>query len=114
MANNMTMLMVNIADMKAKLSEYLDAVARGEQVIICKRNRPVAELRPIEPARTGRRDLTPMFPGETFITEAFFEPLTEEELREWEGADVSPARVAETPATYDRSSPRRRKGPRRA
>ena len=47
----MTMLMVNIAEAKAKLSEYVDAVAKGEHVIICNRNRPVAELRAIEPAR---------------------------------------------------------------
>ena len=44
----MTMLMVNIADAKAKLSEYLEAVARGETVVICRHNRPVAELRAIE------------------------------------------------------------------
>jgi hypothetical protein len=41
----MTMIMVNIFEAKAKLSEYLEAVARGERVLICNRNRPVAELR---------------------------------------------------------------------
>ena len=108
----MTMLMVNIVDAKAKLSEYVEAVARGEQVIICNRNRPVAELRAIEAPRVGARDLTPMFPGQTFITDAFFEPMTEAELREWEGADVFPARVAERQPT-SRSSSRRPKGKRR-
>ena len=106
------MLMVNIADAKAKLSEYVEAVARGEQVIICNRNRPVAELRAIEPARVGPRDLTPMFPGETFLTDAFFEPMTEAELRDWEGADVFSAPVAERQPT-DRSATRRTKGKRR-
>ena len=95
------MLMVNIADLKAKLSEYLDAVARGEQVIVCNRNQPVAELRAIPPQRTKPRDLSPMFPGETFITDAFFEPMTEAELEEWYGPDVFPAKVAEkTPPPY--------------
>jgi prevent-host-death family protein len=110
----MTMLMVNIADAKAKLSEYVEAVARGEQVIICNRNRPVAELRAIASPRVGPRDLTPMFPGETFITDAFFEPLTEKELREWEGTEVFPARVAERPAGYRTSSSRRTKAKRRS
>ena len=50
----MTMFMVNIADAKAKLSEYVDAVGRGEQVIICNRNRPVAELRAIEARGSAR------------------------------------------------------------
>jgi prevent-host-death family protein len=92
--------MVNIADAKARLSEYLEAVSQGETVVICRHNRPVAELRPIEARRTGPRDLTPMFPGKTFITDAFWEPMTEAEIREWEGGGASAARVAEHPAEY--------------
>jgi antitoxin (DNA-binding transcriptional repressor) of toxin-antitoxin stability system len=107
----MTMFMVNIADAKAKLSEYVEAAARGEQVIICKHNRPVAELRAIEAPKAGARDLTPMFPGETFMTDAFFEPMTDDELREWEGPGVSPARVAEAPVAY--RAPRRPQGKRK-
>jgi prevent-host-death family protein len=90
-----TMFMVNIADAKAKLSEYVDAAARGEQVIICNRNRPVAELRAIEPARMGPRDLTPMFP-DWQIDPAFFDPLDDAEIAAWEGREgVDPLRVAE-------------------
>jgi antitoxin (DNA-binding transcriptional repressor) of toxin-antitoxin stability system len=107
------MIMVNIADAKAKLSEYIEAVSNGESVVICRHNRPVAELRRIEPARIGPRDLTPMFPGETFMTDAFFEPMSEEELREWEGSELFPARVAEPPPAYGSSPPRRAKGKRR-
>src|SRR5437667_5316713 len=110
----MTMLMVNIADAKAKLSEYVEAVARGEQVIICNRNRPVAELRAIEPARVGRRDLTAMFPGETFMTDAFWEPMRDADLREWYGQDALPARVAETKATYAAPAGSRKKPHRRS
>ena len=109
----MVMIMVNIADAKSKLSEYIEAVSKGETVVICRHNRPVAELRAIEPARVTPRDLTPMFPGETFITDAFFDPMAEEELREWEGSELSPARVAERPADYGASRSRRSKGKRR-
>ena len=108
------MIMVNIADAKAKLSAYLEAVSQGETVVICRHNRPVAELRAIEARRAGPRDLTPMFPGETFMTDAFFEPMTADELREWEGADVFPARVAERAAGYRTSSSRRTQGKRRS
>jgi antitoxin (DNA-binding transcriptional repressor) of toxin-antitoxin stability system len=31
----MTMIVINIQEAKAKLSEYLDAVAGGERVVIC-------------------------------------------------------------------------------
>jgi prevent-host-death family protein len=93
----MTMLMVNIAEAKAKLSEYLEAVARGEQVIICNRNQPVAELRAIEPKRQTPRDLSPLFPDRKFMTDEFFEPMSAEELEEWYGPEGFPARVAEKP-----------------
>ena len=107
----LTMLMVNIADAKAKLSEYVDAVARGERVIICNRNVPVAELRAVEQAPAKPRDLSPMYPGHTFMTDAFFEPLPDEELRQWHDNPVfpvtgRPARVAETPASYGRNAGR--------
>lgn len=107
------MIMVNIADAKAKLSEYIEAVSNGESVVICRHNRPVAELRPIEPARIAPRDLTPMFPGETFMTDAFFEPMSDVELQEWEGSELFPARVAERAPAYRRSPSQRAKGKRR-
>ncbi len=106
--------MVNIAAAKAKLSEYVDAVARGEQVIICNRNRPVAELRAIEASRTGPRDLTPMFPGETFMTDAFFAPMSDDEIQQWEGPGVLPARVTETRAAYTASQSRQKRRKRRS
>lgn len=108
------MIMVNIAEMKAKLSEFVDAVTRGEQVIICKHNRPVAELRAIEAPRTAPRDLSPMFPGETFMTDAFFEPMTAGELAGWYGGDVSPAKVAESSPTYGSNAATPKKRTRRS
>jgi antitoxin (DNA-binding transcriptional repressor) of toxin-antitoxin stability system len=110
----MVMIMVNIADAKTRLSEFLEAVGQGETVVICRHNRPVAELRAIDPPRAGPRDLSPMFPGETFITDAFWEPMTDDEIREWEGGDQLPARVAERPAAYRKSPSRTVKRKRRS
>lgn len=104
------MIMINIAEAKAKLSEFVDAVGRGESVIICNHNRPVAELRAIEAQRTTPRDLTPLYPGETFITDAFFAPMSDADLAEWYGPAAPPARVAEAPARYGTApAPARRK-----
>ena len=104
-----TMFMVNIAEAKAKLSEFVDAVARGERVVICNRNKPVAELRPVAQERTGPRDLSPMFPGETCMTDAFFEPMSDADLHDWYGPDVQPARVAEPQPAYAAPPKRRRR-----
>src|SRR3954452_24998372 len=105
----LTMLMVNIAEAKAKLSEYVEAVARGERVIICNRNKPVAELRAMEQAPEQPRDLSPMFPGATFMTDAFFEPMSESELHDWFGGPAFPAKVAETSPTHGARKRVRRK-----
>jgi prevent-host-death family protein len=75
-------MMVNIADAKARLSELIDAAARGERVTICNRNEPVAELRPVEPIRTAPRDLSASFPDWT-VDPAFFNPLQGPDLDAW-------------------------------
>ncbi len=54
MTNNVTMsTAINIADLKARLSEYVERAESGEEVLVCRRNLPVARLVPlasVEPA----------------------------------------------------------------
>lgn len=106
----MTMIVVNIHEVKAKLSEYLDAVGRGERVLICKRNQPVAELRPVASARTEPRP----FGGDKDwfeVPASFFEPLPEDIVNAFYG-DVPPeasgATAAEPPAAYTARRPSRK------
>ena len=88
---------VNLFEAKARLSECIDAVQRGEQVVICRRNRPVAELRAIGVARTVPR---PVGGAKGFeIPDAFFEPLADDVIDVFYGetAGRAPSRVAEAP-----------------
>ena len=89
----MTMIVTNINEVKAKLSEYLEAVARGEKVVICKRNTPIAELRAIAPARTEPRPVGGAI-GRLTIPESFSEPLPDEILQAFEGEPHRTASVA--------------------
>jgi prevent-host-death family protein len=109
------MLLVNIYDAKARLSEYIEAAGRGERVVICRHNRPVAELRPVDPGRSPPRDLTPIYAGAVFTPSSFFEPLSSDEIDAWEGrTPTAAARVAENrPAYPSTSGARRRRKPRR-
>ena len=51
-AYNLTMKIANVAEFKNHLSEYLAAVANGEQVEVRKRNMPLARVVPIrQPGR---------------------------------------------------------------
>jgi prevent-host-death family protein len=70
----MVMLMVNVHEAKARLSEYLDAAQRGERVLICRRNRPVAELTVVRHPRASRRPIGGAT-GRLRVPPAFFESL---------------------------------------
>jgi prevent-host-death family protein len=101
----MTMIVVNIHEAKARLSEFLDAVAAGERVMICKRNQPVAELRAVEQKRTEPRPLGGA--KGIVIPPSFFDAMPDAFLDAFETGPVYPAdgtarpsRVAETRATY--------------
>jgi antitoxin (DNA-binding transcriptional repressor) of toxin-antitoxin stability system len=107
MVYNMVMIMVNIYQAKAKLSEFVEAVASGERVVICKHNQPVAELRAIAAAPTGPRDLTPLYSGATFTSQAFFEPLNAGEIEAWEGTRGILSKAAEGKTRYTSTSKRR-------
>jgi prevent-host-death family protein len=109
----LTMIMVNIHEIKAKLSEYLDAVARGERVLICKRNQPVAELRAVAQQRTEPRPIGGARGVE--VLPSFFEPLPDDLVEMFEGGTSSRiararrSRVAEQGRRYGsgRGKPRK-------
>ena len=65
---------VNIADARAHFSRYLARVEAGETITLCRRNRPIAEIRPIAAAREPRP--VGIDQGMT-VPDSFFEPLPE-------------------------------------
>ena len=83
MTYNSTMLKVNIADAKTHLSRYLDLVERGETVVVCRRNVPIAEFRPVAKLHTEPRPVG-IDRGMTIPPE-FFDPLPDEVLDAFEG-----------------------------
>jgi len=79
------MIRVNIAEVKARLSYHLEQVERGETVVICRRNVPIAELRPVARPPTAPRPLG-IDRGMT-VPPSFFEPLPAALLEAFEGRD---------------------------
>lgn len=47
--------MININEAKTHLSEYARRVKKGQRFVLCDRNRPFAELRPLTLQPDGRR-----------------------------------------------------------
>ena len=93
----MTMIVVNIFEAKAKLSEYLDMAAQGERVLICKRNRPIVELHAVQSARTAPRPIG-LGRGRLTVPPSFFDPLPEDVLGGFEGAHAARPSGARYPA----------------
>ena len=68
------MIKVNIHQAKTHLSEYLAALEKGEIIVICKRNVPIAEIRGIPHSAKSARPIG-LAKGTFEIPASFFEPL---------------------------------------
>lgn len=115
MVKNIVMIKTNVAEIKARLSEYLDRALAGERIVICRHNKPIAELRPFAEVRVEPRPIGPLPGRPAFeISPSFFDSLPDEELALWEGAGGqangagAPGPVAEEAAPFGRTSKRRR------
>jgi prevent-host-death family protein len=73
----MVMLRINVHEAKARLSHYLDKVEKGETILLCRRNLPIAELRPLPRPGRGKRPIG-LAKGTFKLGRAFFEPLPPE------------------------------------
>lgn len=72
---------VNVQDAKTRLSSLLGRVELGEEIVIARGGLPVARLVPVEappPRPVG-------FVHGVDLSADFFAPLSEDELRLWEG-----------------------------
>jgi len=81
------MIRLNIHEAKTYLSKYLEELAGGETIILCKRNIPIAEIRPIRPRRENKRPIG-LAKGEFEVTPEFFEPLPNELLAAFNGDNI--------------------------
>jgi len=73
------MEMINIHQAKTQLSKLLARVHSGEEIIIAKAGKPYAKLIPLQQPKKRAPGI-----AKGRVTEAFFEALSEEELRRWE------------------------------
>ena len=81
------MIRVNIAQAKSHLSRYLGRVERGETIVLCRRNVPIAEIRPLPKPPAQPRPVG-IDRGMT-IPPSFFEPLPQDLLDAFQG-DADP------------------------
>lgn len=79
------MVRLNVHEAKTHLSRYLDRVEHGETLVICRHNRPIAEIRPL-PGREEKKRVFGIDEGKLVIHPGFFEPLDDETLDLFNGS----------------------------
>ena len=84
------MIKINIHEAKTHLSRYLARVEKGEVIVLCKRNVPVAEIRPLSRPDNKKRRVGFM-KGRFTVPPSFFESLPGEIIDAFEGADAGEA-----------------------
>ncbi len=87
MTYNRTMINLNINEIKTHFSSCLAKVTNGETVIVCKRNVPIAEIKPIPslPSKSRPIGLAAKEYPAFQISDAFFEPLPDDVIAAFNG-----------------------------
>jgi prevent-host-death family protein len=78
------MTKVNVHEAKTHLSKYLERVEKGETIVLCRHNKPIAEIRPIPPENKKPRVIGGD-EGKFTLGPEFFEPLPEEIMKYFRG-----------------------------
>jgi prevent-host-death family protein len=75
-------MQVNVHEAKTQLSRLLERAHAGEEIVIAKNGQPYARLVALEPPKI--RELG-FLQGQFQVGDSLFEPLSEDELKLWEG-----------------------------
>lgn len=83
------MATVNIHKAKTELSKLIARVEAGEEIIIARYNKPAVRLVKVEKNAKGPRK-PGRWKGKFTIPEGVFDPLSDEELKDWEDGPIFP------------------------
>ena len=81
------MIKLNIHEAKTHLSRHLHRLERGESILLCRRNNPIAEIRLLDATRHTQRKIG-LAKGTFHIPAAFFQPLPDDLLESFGGLDI--------------------------
>ncbi len=76
------MYAVDIHDAKTRFSQLVEAIMRGEEIVIAKAGKPVAKLVPFNEKKKRKFGV---LKEKVFISDNFDAPLPEEVLKDFEG-----------------------------
>lgn len=81
------MIRINIGEAKLHLAKHLRRAAKtGDVIILCRRNVPIAEIRPLKKPLVGKRPIG-LAKGKAKILPGFWDPLPDWMLEAFEGKE---------------------------
>ena len=81
----MSDIMLNIHEAKTNLSRYLNSLTGADRIVLCRRNRPIAEVRLLPEASGKPPCRLGLAKGQFAVAESFFAPLPPDVLDAFEG-----------------------------
>jgi antitoxin (DNA-binding transcriptional repressor) of toxin-antitoxin stability system len=78
------MIRLDVRELKTRLSKYLAKVGKGETILLCRGNQPIAEIRPLAAKPKKPRPIG-LHEGQIKLGPEFFEPLPDELLAYFNG-----------------------------
>jgi antitoxin (DNA-binding transcriptional repressor) of toxin-antitoxin stability system len=85
------MTRINLHEVKSHLSHYARLVKAGQTIILCDRNKPFAEIRPLpDPSRPAPKRKLGLMKGMCPVGPDFF-AADEEIARDFEASEIFPA-----------------------
>ena len=83
------MISLNVNEIKTHFSSFLAKVSNGETILVCKRNVPIAEIKPVAALPIKKRPIG--LAGKEYpdfeISDAFFDPLPDDIVAAFNGKD---------------------------
>lgn len=70
-----------VREAKANFSKLIREAESGKEVVITRGRKPVAKIVPLN--KPARKSVPDMFEGQLWSAPDAFDPLTDEELRDW-------------------------------
>lgn len=82
------MIQVNVHEAKTHLSRYLEQAENGEVIIVCRHNKPIAEIRAVAAVPPPVTRKAGLLKGLISWSPDAFAPMTDAEVAEFDGVPV--------------------------
>lgn len=84
MVHRRIMITVDINEVQARFSSFIEMAESGETIVVCKLGQPVVRIEPI-PATLAQAPVLGSAKGQGRVLASFHEPIDDSELALWEG-----------------------------